>query len=121
MSLSSERLYWSELKREKAAGAPGHYFMAMIIENGDNYVVRWSFDPLKELVNLERRIDWVWSAAKEGPSLRHGWELEPGLRSPTQRANRYIRVVRVTNEDLPSFEIDDDPLSRLRVAIGDLN
>jgi len=119
-SLSSERLYWSELEREKAAKLPGRYFMALLIENGDNYDVRWSFDPLKELVNLERRIDWVWSATKEGPSLRHGWELEPGLRSPTQRATRYIHVVRVTNEDLPSFEIDDDQLTRLRVAIGDL-
>ena len=94
--------------------------MALLIENGGGYDIRWSFDPLNDLSDLERRIDWVWSASKEGPSLRNGWSLEPGLRSPTRRADRYVHVVRLRNEDLSRFTSDDSELSRLRVAIGDL-
>jgi hypothetical protein len=119
-SLSAERLYWSELEREKAERNGGRYFMALLVENGDeSFSVHWSWDPLRDLESLERRVEWLWEATSEGPSLRAGWRLEAGVRWPERRADRFVHVVRVTQDDLDSFEEDEPSLGRLRRRIGD--
>ncbi|MBZ9801208.1 hypothetical protein [Mesorhizobium sp. ES1-6] len=120
-SLTAERLYWSELEREKAERHAGRYFMALLVENGDgSYSIRWSWNPLRDLAPLERRVEWLWEAATEGPSVRDGWHLEAGVRWPERRADRFVHVVRVTREDLDGLEEDDPGLDRLRRRIGDL-
>ncbi|RWE22857.1 MAG: hypothetical protein EOS41_23530 [Mesorhizobium sp.] len=119
-SLTAERLYWSELEREKAERHADRYFMALLVENSDrSYSVRWSWDPLRDLALLERRVEWLWDAATEGPSLRDGWRMEAGVRWPERRADRFVHVVRVTQEDLNDLEEDDPSLDRLRRRIGD--
>ena len=120
-SLSAERIYWSELERQKAEQHRGNYFMALLVESDDGtYRVRWSWEPLRDLAGLERRIEWVWSSASEGPSLRDRWRLEPGLRWPERCADRYLHVVRVTEDDLAAFDEDGDGLVLLRRKIGDV-
>ncbi len=107
-SLTSERIYWSELEREKAEGNPGRYFMALLTENGDEqYGVRWLWDPLVDLAGLPRRIEWVWRNAEEGPSVSDGWKLESGQRWPLRSADRYIHVIQVTQGHLET--LDEDP------------
>jgi hypothetical protein len=120
-SLTAERLYWSELEREKAEQHADRYFMALLVEDGDgSYSVRWSWDPLRDLAPLERRVEWLWDAATEGPSLRDGWCLAAGVRWPERRADRFVHVVRITREDLDGLEEDEPSLDRLRRRIGDL-
>lgn len=121
-SLSTERLYWSELEREKAEGLPGRYFMALLVEqpNGE-FSVHWSWDPLRDMAPLERRIEWLWEASDEGPSLRGGWRLEPSFRWPERRADRYVHAVRITEESLQGFALDVRELRLLRVKIGDIS
>jgi hypothetical protein len=117
-TLSEERLYWSELERSKAADLQGRYFMALLIESELGYKVHWSFDPLVELASCGRRLEWIWKSSSEGPSLRKGWSPEPNVRWPTRRADRYVHVVRLTNEDLPRFALDGPELQILKARIG---
>lgn len=118
--LSAERLYWSELEREKAERYPGRYFMALLVETGNGgFGVHWSWDPLRDLAPLGRRIEWLWESSSEGPSLREGWRLESTIRWPERRADRYIHVVRVTQEDLERLDQDEPELRLLREKIGD--
>lgn len=120
-SLTAERLYWSELEREKAELHADRYLMALLVGDGDgSYSVRWSWDPLRDLAPLARRVEWLWEAATEGPSLRDGWRLPAGVRWPERRADRFVHVVRVTREDLDGLEEDGLSLERLRRRIGDL-
>ncbi len=120
-SLTAERLYWSELEREKAERHADRYFMALLVEDGDgSYSVRWSWDPLRDLAPLARRVEWLWEAATEGPSLRDGWRLAAGVRWPERRADRFVHVVRVTREELNGLEEDEPSLELLRRRIGDL-
>lgn len=120
-SLSTERIYWSELEREKAEKHRGQYIMALLVEVGDGtYRVRWAWDPLQDLVSLERRIEWLWEGSSEGPSLSHGWQLEPGLRWPERRADRFLHVVRVTEDDLEALDEDGSTLELLRKRIEDI-
>lgn len=118
--LTGERLYWSELEREKAEQYPGRYVMALLTEAGDGgFAVRWSWDPLADLARMQRRIDWMWEGSSEGPSLRQGWTLEAGVRWPERRASRYTHVVRITQEGLDGLDEDGPGLLRLRERIRD--
>lgn len=120
-SLTAERIYWSELERAKAERHADRYYMALLVENGGgSYSVRWSWDPLRDLAPLARRVEWLWQAAAEGPSLHDGWRLAAGVRWPERRADRFIHVVRVTREDLNGLEEDEPSLELLRRRIGDL-
>lgn len=117
--LSAELLFWSELEREKAERNPGRYFMALLVEAGDaSYSVRWCWDPLNDLAPLSRRIEWLWEGSSEGPSLRDDWRLEAGMRWPERRADRYIHVVRLTQDELEFLDEDDATLQRLREKVG---
>lgn len=118
-SLASERIYWSELEREKAERFPGRYFMALLIEDEhDSYRVRWLWDPLVELAGLPRRIEWLWRGSEEGPSVSEGWQLESGVRWPQRTADRFIHVVQVTQDHLDTLDVDGDGLPSLRARIS---
>lgn len=113
-SLTSERIYWSELEREKAERNPGRYFIALLTEDDDEeFSVRWLWNPLVELAGLPRRIEWVWRNAEEGPSVNEGWKLERGLRWPLRSADRYIHVVQITQEYLETLDEDSAGLPGL--------
>ena len=118
-SLASERIYWSELEREKAEQYPGRYFMALLVEDEDeSYRVRWLWDPLTDLAGLPRRIEWLWRGVEEGPSVSEGWRLESGARWPQRTADRFIHVVHVTQDHLDTLDADGDGLPRLRERIA---
>ncbi|TNC63533.1 hypothetical protein FHG71_19310 [Rubellimicrobium roseum] len=118
--LSAERLYWSELEREKAELHPDRYLMALLVEAENSaFTVYWSWDPLRDLAPLGRRIEWLWENSSEGPSLKEGWKLEPDIRWPERRADRYIHVVRLRQEDLERLDKDGSDLQLLRTRIGD--
>ncbi len=113
-SLASERIYWSELEREKAENNSGRYFMALLVSDGDeDYLVRWLWDPLVDLAALPRRIEWLWHSTEEGPSVSDGWQLESGIRWPQRTADRYVHVVQVTQEYLDTLDADGGGLPRL--------
>ncbi len=118
-SLASERIYWSELEREKAERFSERYFMALLVEDGEEgYRVRWLWDPLVDLATLPRRIEWLWRGVEEGPSVSDGWDLEKGVRWPQRTADRFIHVVQVTQDHLDTLDSDGDglPLLRQRIA-----
>lgn len=118
-SLASERIYWSELEREKAEQHPGRYFMALLVEGQEeSFRVRWLWDPLSDLAGLPRRIEWLWRGVEEGPSVSEGWKLESGLRWPQRAADRFIHVVQVTQDHLDTLDADGDGLPRLRERIS---
>lgn len=118
-SLTSERIYWSELEREKAEQHPGRYFMALLVEDeGEDYRVRWLWDPLVDLASLPRRIEWLWHGVAEGPSIGAGWTLESGTRWPSRAADRFIHVVQVTQDHLDTLDADGDGLPRLREQVA---
>lgn len=119
--LSTERLYWSELERQKAEHNPGRYLMALLVERETGgYAVHWSWNPMTDLETCARRIEWLWEGTSEGPSLRDGWKPEAGLRWPKREASRYIHVVQVTQEHLERLPEDDGSLALLRAKIGDV-
>ena len=104
-NLTTERLYWSELERSKAADLPGRYFMALLVGTHEiGYHVYWVWDPLVELGSLERRLDWVWSDTDEGPPLpQMQWTPALGFSLPQKPPTRWNHVVQVTEKSLETF------------------
>lgn len=114
-NLTTERLYWSELERLKAADLPGRYFMALLVGTHEiGYHVFWVWNPLHEFGRLERRLDWVWSDTDEGPPLPAlEWAPPPGFGFPQKPPTRWNHVIQVTEKGLQAYTHDQSDLQAL--------
>ena len=114
-SLTSTRIYWSQLEQQKAEAHPGRYCMAFLVpERSGDYRIYWSWNPLTDLLACERRIDWVWEGTGQGPPLPpDSWEPLAGLKRPERAANRMNFVIELRDDFLRTFPKDDRTLRQL--------
>lgn len=119
-SLATERIYWSELERSKAEGLSGRYFMALVTGGKEaGFQIHWSWDPLADLIEFERRLDWVWTYRHDGPLLQPGsWTIPGGISSPLRPADSVQHVVTVKQEHLDACDRDNQDLTLLLQKIG---
>jgi hypothetical protein len=113
--LTTERIFWSKLEQQKAEAHPGQYLMALLTPKGSNdYRLHWSWDPLKDLLACERRVDWVWSDRAQGPPLPpDSWEPLVGLKRPERPPSRMNFAIRVAEEFLSALSSDGKSLGEL--------
>ena len=113
--LTSERIFWSQLEQRKAAALPDRFLMAFLIpEASGEYRAHWSWDPLKDLLVCERRVDWVWSDTGQGPPLPpDSWEPLPGLKRPERPPSRMNFAVHLREEFLRALPHDDRTLTTM--------
>jgi hypothetical protein len=114
-ALTTELFFWSDLERQKAALHLGRYFMALMVGDGaGGYRVHWCWDPLADLRECERRLDWVWASKSEGPPLVRGrWETAEGVTQPRRPPDRVDNVIRITAPRLAALEADGEDLMAL--------
>lgn len=119
-TLSTERIYWSELERQKAQDNPGRYLMAFLFPDAtEGFRAFWSWDPLKDLLACERRVDWVWTASDPGPPLpTNSWIPLGGLKRPERPPDRMNFAIRIQQAFLDSLPRDNDYLELLWSRVG---
>jgi hypothetical protein len=111
-TLSSERLYWSDLEREKAERQPQRYWMCFLVRQGYSWRIHWSWDPLVDLLPCERRVQWQWASESEGPKLaKHSWEPIGGTGPPMIPPDRATTVIRILDDQVRALAEDDTSLS----------
>lgn len=114
-TLSTERIYWSELERRKAQDNPGRYLMAFLFPNATSgFRVFWSWSPLKDLLACERRVDWVWAASDPGPPLpTDSWKPLGGLKRPERPPDRMNFAIRIQQGFLDALPRENNDLELL--------
>lgn len=112
-TLSSERLYWSNLEREKAERLPRRYWMCFMVRQGYGWRIHWSWDPLVDLLDCERRVQWQWASESEGPKLAKGsWDPIGGTGAPMAPPDRATTVIRILDQQVRALP-EDDPALKL--------
>lgn len=112
-SLTTERIYWSQLEQTKAVDLPGRYAMVFLVPDASGgFRIHWSWDPLHDLLACERRVDWVWSSTDQGPALAaDSWEPLQGLKHPQRPPNRLNFAIQVTDAFLSTRPGDNRALA----------
>jgi hypothetical protein len=113
-SLTTTRVYWSELEQQKATLHRERYFMCFLLPRGDQFEVHWSWDPISDLGICNRRAEWVWAGVEPGPPLpKSSWELIAGLKRPERPADRLNYVIEMKQSALSRLPQDDNTLQLL--------
>ncbi|MEL7739059.1 hypothetical protein AAG614_11805 [Citromicrobium bathyomarinum] len=113
-TLSTERIYWSDLERGKAERNRDRYAMCLLVPYAYTYRMYWSWDPLADLLACERRMQWQWATESAGPRLApDSWVAANGMRTPERLPDRATAVIRVQSQHLSSLTLDDPNLSML--------
>jgi hypothetical protein len=122
-TLSTERIYWSELERRKAEDYPERYLMAFLVPDAtSDFRVFWSWNPLKDLLACERRVDWVWAANDPGPPLPNGsWRPLGGLKRPERPPDRMNFAIRIQQAFLDSLPNDNGDLELLWCRVASIS
>lgn len=120
-TLSSERLYWSNLEREKAERQRDRYWMCFLVRQDYAWRIHWSWDPLADLLKCERRVQWQWSNEVEGPRLaKDSWQPISGSGNPKAPPDRATAVIRILDEHVRALPQDDPTLTLFWQRLGDL-
>ncbi|MER8650977.1 hypothetical protein [Mesorhizobium sp. M0586] len=114
-TLSTERIYWSELECRKAQDNPKRYLMALLVPDATSgFRVCWCWDPLKDLLACERRVDWVWAASDPGPPLSaDSWKPLSGLKRPERPPDRMNFAIRIPQAFLDILPRENNDLQLL--------
>jgi len=112
-------IYWSKGECEKAQAicreAPSRYFMALLVSDPDvQYKVYWSWDPLSELQDAPRKIQWQGESKYEEVES-DSWQVTDQQPDdvPVERWMFRIYVDKV----LSDLDQDDESLQNLRKQI----
>jgi hypothetical protein len=107
-TLSSERLYWSDLERGKAERQQGRYWMCFLVRQAYAWRIHWSWNPLVDLLPCERRLQWQWARESEGPRLAKGsWQPIGGTAAPTAVPDRATAVIRMLDPQVRALPEDN--------------
>jgi hypothetical protein len=69
-------IFWPDLQFSKAAELGPRYCLAILLEAGGAYEIFWIWQPISQLGQAERYVEWIWDGRKsEG--------LPPGIWQPT--------------------------------------
>lgn len=113
-TLSTERIYWSDLERGKAERNRSRYSMCLLVPHAYAYRVYWSWDPLADLLACERRMQWQWATESPGPRLAaDSWLPANGMRTPERLPDRATAVIRIQPHHLAGLELDDFTLTAM--------
>lgn len=73
-----------------------------------------SWNPLKDLLACERRVDWVWAASDPGPPLpADSWKPLGGLKRPERPPDRMNFAIRIQQEFLDALPRENKDLELL--------
>lgn len=111
-TLATERIYWSDLERGKGERNRARYAMCLLVPYAFTYRVYWSWDPLKDLLPCERRMQWQWATEHPGPRLAaDSWAPADGMRVPERLPDRATAVIRIQSQHLAGLQLDDFTLA----------
>lgn len=96
------KVFWSERQIAVAKAHSAHYFIALLRPSDEKepYRVHWAWDPMRDLENCERGVQWTW---RESPEGGFGSDWVPGGERPEKGADSFRAVIKVTDEFVASL------------------
>ena len=114
-------IHWSRRQYETCQ-ENNPYFIALLSSGQSDiqYAIHWIWNPLKELINLERNVTWTGKSEPKS-ILKGGWAMEDLKRDlPDLQPYTFIIEVRLTDDLFGSANKDDPMLKKLEGKLENL-
>jgi hypothetical protein len=108
-------IYWSDLEFSKAGELREPYCLAALLEAADEYKVSWIWQPVVQLGQATRHVEWVWEGKKIEELQPGAWV--PAIPGPQMPPRSHVYRITVDQSLYHSWQSDASDLAILRTRI----